>query len=139
MVLIYLFGVTLTLVALFKVGVFEGETEQFEWSQELDNGQTITLKGDMPDGYPSETWRDGDLLFRDEGSDSEIQWDVERGIPLVAAHIQDLDTCAELVVEVRRWSAVAGRNLSLAAEARVSAWATYALELADEAGCLPDR
>ena len=70
--------------------------EQFEWSIVLTdiNGSTVTLKGDEPVGFPTETWQDDFQIARSVGE--TFEWDAERELPVTVVAIDDAADCDEL-------------------------------------------
>ena len=73
-----------------------GAAEQFEWSIVLAdiNGSTVTLKGDEPFGFPTETWQDDFQIARSVGE--TFEWDVDRELPVAVVAIDDAADCDEL-------------------------------------------
>lgn len=139
-----LIAVATLAVLLFLASQIGGETaidatsgqptvEQVSWSINVGGEGTITLKGDLPDGYPTETWVDGELVDRHMAGD--FSWDLASGLPAPVFHIVSLETCEQVQAEVDLWS-----SLSDSAEAadmilRHLAFAQAAMEHGRSLGC----
>lgn len=71
-------------------------TEQMEWSIELTDltGDTVTLKGDLPFGFPTETWQNDFQVSRAVNGDFE--WDLEADLPVNVVSVDQAGGCDEL-------------------------------------------
>jgi hypothetical protein len=80
----------------------EGDTltpegvEQIEWSIELTNltGDTVTLKGDLPLGYPTETWQNDFQIAR--SVDGSFTWDLDLELPDAVVAVDEAADCDSL-------------------------------------------
>ncbi len=95
-------------VLISSCGTSGSSTEaigQLEWSIDVTEGDDFTwhvvLKGDLPNGYPTETWTNGELLDRDEEGD--FSWDISAGLPMPVSIIEDMDDCAAVEAEFNFW------------------------------------
>lgn len=70
------------------------------WSQSLPDGQVVQLRGELPDGYPTETWLGSKLLDRDTGGD--FGWDLVRRVPEPIS-MMDGVSCDELLDDAYFW------------------------------------
>jgi hypothetical protein len=107
--------------------------EQIEWSV-LTPGGSVTLKGDLPDGYPTETWIDGRLIDRDV--DGDFSWDLQASLPSPVALIQDLADCQELMAQSEFWQRGASHAPTEDSQVRQRAFAQAARDRAAELDCL---
>ncbi|MGB7861058.1 MAG: hypothetical protein WBM90_11220 [Acidimicrobiia bacterium] len=114
--------------------------EQVTWSivasEFTDTPGEITLKGDVPVGFPTETWRDGEMLARSVGE--TFKWDMSRNpeVPEAVAAVDDAADCAALAVLLKQYEdevgEVAGEPLFVA----WSAFAQYAFDAMMDQGCV---
>ena len=79
--------------------------EQVEWSihtsEYTPTPGTVTLKGDLPLGTPTETWKDGFLLARTVGGAFGWTLDVSPEVPTPVYEIdQDRNSCDALNVHL---------------------------------------
>lgn len=71
--------------------------EQIEWSIELTSltGDTVTLKGDLPLGYPTETWQNDFQVAR--SVDGSFAWDLDQELPVAVVAVNEAgDNCESL-------------------------------------------
>lgn len=61
----------------------------------------VTLRGDLPDGYPTETWLNDELLDRDDEGD--YSWNLEEELPEPVALIEAMTDCPTIVAEANFW------------------------------------
>lgn len=71
-------------------------TNQMEWSIVLTDltGDEVTLKGDLPDGFPTETWQNDFMVARSVGE--SFEWDVDQELPVRVVEIDEAADCAAL-------------------------------------------
>jgi hypothetical protein len=98
--------VALAAVVIFFIwfGNTPGETppssaptaDQMEWSIELVDitGDTVTLKGDLPLGFPTETWQNDFQIARSVGE--TFQWDLDLELPVTVVAIDGAGDCDNL-------------------------------------------
>jgi hypothetical protein len=120
--------VALGLTLWFIFGPANGEedeppagVEQIEWSIVLDdmNGETVTLKGDLPFGFPTETWEGPSMITRSNTGDFE--WDLDQELPTAVVAIEAIEDCDALNLELAAWVAEIG-----AAEGEAHTWQSRA-------------
>lgn len=70
--------------------------EQMEWSIVLTDltGDTVTLKGDLPFGFPTETWQNDFQVARAVNGDFE--WDLDLELPVDVVAVDEASGCEEL-------------------------------------------
>ena len=87
-------------VALLDDGTEEtaAPADQMEWSIVLTDftGDTITLKGDRPLGYPTETWQNDFQVARAVNGD--FGWNLDLELPLDVVAADEANGCDELNV-----------------------------------------
>ena len=114
--------------------------EQVEWSIEVSEYApapgTITLKGDLPFGFPTETWKDDRQLARTVSAEPwEWKMDVSPEVPLPVYEIDLADTCDEVIDLLREWAEATSSAAGEARQAEAQAFAQYALDKAVDQGC----
>lgn len=75
----------------------DGEVgEQMEWSIELTDltGDTVTLKGDVPLGFPTETWQNDFRVAR--SVDESFEWDLDLELPVPVVDVDEAGGCDQL-------------------------------------------
>lgn len=101
--------------------------EQVEWSIVLtdQNGDTVTLKGDLPLGIPTETWQNDFMIARSTAG--SFEWDLEAGLPAAVIDIDETEDCDGLNAQLAMWVSTAGDALGEADNYQARAFAQYAL------------
>lgn len=107
--------------------------DQVSWSISTEAGD-VTLKGDLPDGYPTETWLDSQLLDRDLGGD--FSWDLQSRVPLPISIILGITACDRLASEFIHWSNGADGAPTRDGAVRQLAYAQAARDRSRALGCL---
>lgn len=81
---------------------------QVEWSIGLTDqtGDTVTLKGDLPTGRTTETWRNDIQLIRSPGG--TFDWDMDAELPAAVVEIDQSDGCDALNTHLAHWVAEVG-------------------------------
>ncbi len=76
---------------------------QFEWSIVLTDqtGDTVTLKGDEPLGFPTETWQNDFQVARSVGA--TFEWDLDAQLPVAVVEIDSTTDCAALNQLLAGW------------------------------------
>lgn len=109
------------------------DVEQIEWSVLTRDG-LVTLKGDLPTGYPTETWIDERLIDRDP--DGDFSWDLQASLPSPVALIQHVAECRELMAQSEFWKRGASNAPTEDSQVRQRAFAQAACDRAAELDCL---
>lgn len=108
--------------------------EFMEWS--IDTGDNTTLlRGERPNGYPTETWLNGQMLSRDE--DGDFSWDLDREVPIPVSLQDDMD-CEQLQADVEFWQAGAEQAIEdglFDSAARQASYSQNAINLRADMGC----
>lgn len=109
--------------------------EYMEWSIVLTdmNGFEVTLKGDEPVGFPTETWVDGLLLER-EVQDT-FEWDPALQLPVAVVDINDAADCAALNDQLVGWGAAVGQEPLEARKRQAQAFTQHAVNTMRLEGC----
>ena len=81
---------------------------QLEWSIVLTDmsGATVTLKGDLPFGFPTETWQGEVMIARD--ASGGFEWDLEAELPVAVVEIDQTDDCDSLNEQLAGWVSEVG-------------------------------
>jgi hypothetical protein len=82
--------------------------EQLEWSIVLTDmtGATVILKGDLPRGFPTETWEGEAMITRDvTGS---FEWDLDAELPVAVVEVDQTDDCDALNETLAGWVSQVG-------------------------------
>jgi hypothetical protein len=119
-----------------------GGGEQVEWT--IDVGEyapapgVVTLKGDTPLGFPTETWKDGVMLARSVDA-GQFEWnmDVTPEVPLPVFEIDEAATCDTLNELLNEWASATGSAFGDAQRAQAEAFAQHALDTMVDQGCEP--
>lgn len=109
--------------------------EQIEWSIILadQGGQTITLKGDLPDGITTETWNDDIQVSRNlTGS---FEWDMSEELPVAVVAIDEAEGCGPLNTQLDQWVDQVGAAGGEAQNLQARAFAQHALDRMRADGC----
>jgi hypothetical protein len=112
------------------------DVEQVTWSKMTANG-CVTLKGDLPNGYPTETWIDDRLVDRD--LDGDFSWDLRASLPSPVALIEALTDCRELESQADFWERGGSHAPTVDSAARQRAFAQAARDRALDLDCLTDQ
>ncbi len=105
--------------------------EIITWSIAI-SGEEVLLTGELPYGYPTETYVNGELVDRDEGGD--FAWDLDKRVPDPVA-LQDGMSCSELEAEWDFWIDSAATSTVRDSQVRQLAYAQHAVNLYQIAGC----
>jgi hypothetical protein len=107
--------------------------EQIEWSIPVRDGDVVTLRGDLPDGKPTETYVDHVLVDRDpEGA---FVWDLEAKLPETVALIGEMDDCEAVIAEAASWTDQTDDSDSRDLQYLQLAYAAAAIERGVELDC----
>ncbi len=107
---------------------------KLEWSIVVGE-DTILLTGELPNGFPTETWLNNELLSRDLGGD--FSWDLDKQVPQPVS-LQDDMGCDQLQGDIDFWLRGVASSLDqgqLDGAARQTAYAQNAIDLQVENGC----
>lgn len=140
----------LALVVLFLVWWF-GDSEdpqadgggevgpQVEWSIELadQTGDTVTLKGDLPNGRTTETWRNEIQLIR--SPDGTFEWDMDAELPAEVVAIDEADGCDALNAELDSWVGEIGAATGEPQQWQARAFAQHTVDTMRLADCEIDE
>ena len=107
--------------------------EQIEWSVLTRDG-LVTLKGDLPNGYPTETWINDRLI--DRNPDGDFSWDLHASMPSPVALIHGLTECQELVAQSEFWKRGASNAPTEDSQVRQNAFAQAAHDRAAALDCV---
>lgn len=148
----FLWGViavlVLVAVILFVVNLGSGPddddtastAEQVEWTIDVsDYAPTpgeVTLKGDKPLGFPTETWRDGVMLLRSvDAGQFEWKMDVSPEVPVPVHEIDQADGCEALQALLDRWVQQVGDAGGDGEQTQAAAFAQHAANTMIDQGC----
>lgn len=116
------------------------DVPKVEWSIEVSEyGPTpgeVTLKGDEPAGFPTETWHEDVLLARTVDARA-FEWNMEVS-PEVPAPVYEIDqagSCEELETLLLQWADTAGSAPGDARRTEAGAFAQHALNTMQDQGC----
>ena len=100
---------------------------QVEWSIPLvdQTGDTVTLKGDLPGGTTTETWRNDIQLIRSPGG--TFEWDMDEELPVAVVAIDASAGCDELNAELDSWVSEIGTATGEPQQWQARAFAQHAL------------
>ena len=125
--------------------------EQAEWSiqvsEYIPSPGLVTLKGDLPTGFPTETWKDDFLITRSTGDSFTWNTSVSPELPtavydidqIVATNQGDQSAiCAGLTASLADWGAQVADAQGEAERTWTSAFAQHALNTALENDCQVD-
>ena len=112
---------------------------QVEWSIVLadQTGDTVTLKGDMPSGRTTETWRNDIQLIRSPGG--TFEWDMDAELPVAVVDIDAIEDCAGLNAELTRWVSEVGTAPGEPEQWQARAFAQHTIETMRSAECEIDE
>lgn len=142
--ILVLAAVILFLASLGSGGDDSGpeSAEQVEWTIEVSQygpapGE-VTLKGDMPLGFPTETWLDGVMLLRSVDA-RQFEWNVETSpaVPVPVYEIDQADDCDELNTLLSQWVTQVGTAPGEGRQTQAEAFAQHAYDTMLDQGCEP--
>jgi hypothetical protein len=108
---------------------------QVEWSVELvdQTGDTVTLKGDLPEGRTTETWRNEIQLIRSPGG--TFEWDMDARLPAAVVAIDEADGCDALNSELDSWVGEIGSATGEPQQWQARAFVQYTVDTMRLADC----
>jgi hypothetical protein len=117
-----------------------GGGEQVEWTIEVSeygpSPGTVTLKGDTPLGFPTETWKDGVQIARTVDARAfEWNMDVDPEVPVPVYEIDQAADCDELQELLNTWVANTGSAAGDARRTEGQAFAQHAANTMLDQGC----
>ncbi len=116
-----------------------GAGEQVEWTVEVSeyapSPGTVTLKGDTPLGFPTETWKDDVMLARTVGESFEWNMDVSPVVPTPVYEIDEAGSCDELQSLLEGWATDVAQAFGEARRAEAEAFAQHAVDTMRDQGC----
>lgn len=118
----------------------EDPGEQVEWTIDLvdQTGDTVTLKGDLPDGITTETWRNDVQLIRSPGG--TFEWDMDQELPVAVVAIDASEGCDGLNAQLDAWVAQIGSVTTGEPQHwQARAFAQHTLDNMREQGCEIDE
>lgn len=116
--------------------------DQVEWSIDVSeyapSPGEVTLKGDEPLGFPTETWKDGVQLLRSVDA-RQFEWnmDVSPEVPVPVYEIDQADGCDELNDHLNDWASQTASAPGEGQRAQAEAFAQHALDTMLDQGCDP--
>ncbi len=112
---------------------------QVEWSIDLadQTGDTVTLKGDLPTGRTTETWRNDIQLIRSPGG--TFEWDMDAELPAAVVDIDDSDGCDALNTHLTHWVAEVGTATGEPQQWEARAFAQHAVDTMRSSDCEIDE
>jgi hypothetical protein len=113
--------------------------EQLEWSIVLTDqtGATVILKGDLPRGFPTETWEGESMITRDVSG--SFEWDLDAELPVAVVEIDQTDDCAALNETLAGWVSEVGAAEGEAVNLQARAFAQHALNHMRSVDCEIDE
>jgi hypothetical protein len=108
------------------------DVDQVQWSTITSDGR-VTLKGDLPNGYPTETWIDERLLEREP--DGVFSWDLDTGLPTPVSLISKHTDCSEVRREIDLWIGLTPTASTPIGAVRTRAYAQAARDRASALDC----
>jgi hypothetical protein len=116
-----------------------GAGEQVEWSivasEYTPSPGKITLKGDTPLGFPTETWKDDFMLARSVGESFEWNMDVSPEVPTPVYEIDEAGSCDELQGLLDRWVTETAQAPGDARRTEAEAFTQYVFNTMQEQDC----
>ncbi len=113
--------------------------EQVEWSIEVreyaPSPGEVTLKGDAPLGFPTETWKDDFMVARSVGESFEWNMDVSPEVPTPVYEIDEAETCDELQGLLDQWATEVAQAAGEARRTEAEAFAQHAANTMQDQGC----
>lgn len=116
--------------------------EQVEWAIEVSqygpSPGEVTLKGDMPLGFPTETWIDGVMLLRSVDA-RQFEWNMETepAVPVPVDEIDQAGGCDRLNTLLGQWVAQVETAPGEGQQVQAEAFAQYAYDSLLDQGCEP--
>lgn len=117
----------------------EGIGPQVEWSIVLTSstGDTVTLKGDLPDGITTETWQNDIRILRSPAG--TFEWDMAQELPVAVVQIDGLEGCDSLNTELDAWVADIQTETGEAQQWQARAFIQHTLDRMGAEGCEIDE
>jgi hypothetical protein len=116
-----------------------GAGDQVEWTIETSTYTptpgVVTLKGDTPLGFPTETWKDDFMLARSVGESFEWNMDVSPEVPAPVYEIDQADSCDALNAILLEWANAVSSAAGEARRVEASAFAQYAADTMNDQSC----
>ncbi len=113
--------------------------EQVEWSIEVSeyapSPGEVTLKGDTPLGFPTETWKDDFMIARNVGESFEWNMDVSPEVPTPVYEIDEAGSCDELQGLLDQWATEVAQAPGEARRAEAEAFAQHAVNTMGDQDC----
>ncbi|MEE8374919.1 MAG: hypothetical protein V3S26_01185 [Acidimicrobiia bacterium] len=113
--------------------------EQVEWSivasEYTPSPGNVTLKGDIPLGFPTETWKDGNMLARSVGESFEWNMDVSPEVPTPVYEIDEAGSCGVLQGLLDQWATDVAQAAGEARRTEAEAFAQHAVNTMGDQGC----
>ncbi|MEE8374859.1 MAG: hypothetical protein V3S26_00885 [Acidimicrobiia bacterium] len=113
--------------------------EQVEWSIQVSeyapSPGEVTLKGDTPLGFPTETWKDDFMVARSVGESFEWNMDVSPEVPTPVYEIDVAGSCDALQGLLDRWATEVAQAPGEARRAEAEAFAQHAANTMGDQGC----
>src|SRR5690606_42156729 len=98
---------------------------------------TGPLKGDLPTGRTTETWRNEIQLIRSPGG--TFEWDMDAALPAAVVAIEETDGCDDLNAELDAWVVEIGSASGEPQQWQARAFAQHAVDTMRDAGCEIDE
>lgn len=115
------------------------EAGQIEWSVETSEYTeapgVVTLKGDLPRGFPTETWLNDEMVM--EGGDMIWVMDADPPVPSPVYEIDQAEGCDELNALLNKWAQEIAVAPGEGPQTQAAAFAQYAADTMREQGCEP--
>jgi hypothetical protein len=117
----------------------EGIGPQMEWSIVLTSqtGDTVTLKGDLPDGVTTETWQNDIRILRSPAG--TFEWDMNQELPAAVVQIDNAQGCDALNAELDTWVADIQVETGEAQVWQARAFIQHTLDRMQSEGCEIDE
>jgi hypothetical protein len=96
-------------------------------------GATVTLKGDLPEGRTTETWRNEIQLIRSPGG--TFEWDMDARLPAAVVAIDEADGCDALNSELDSWVGEIGSATGEPQQWQARAFVQYTVDTMRLADC----
>ena len=119
--------------------------EQVEWSIEVSEyGNApgpVTLKGDTPLGFPTETWKDDFMVTRSVSGSFEWNMAVDPALPIPVYEIDQMvvagsdSMCGDLNSILNTWGTQIAQALGEAESLQAQAFAQHAANTMNDQGC----
>jgi hypothetical protein len=115
---------------------------QVEWAIDVSrygpSPGEVTLKGDMPLGFPTETWINGVMMLRSVDA-RQFEWnmDTEPAVPVPVYAIDQANGCDELNTLLAQWVAQVETAPGEGQQVQAEAFAQHAYDSLLDQGCEP--